>query len=141
MTGHARPKHSGQAHPKKGKVSDEWLFAACGKGPAPTIMTKMPNGWSCPASRIGYSFAACPILWQLARVTLRINKDSGGFLSRVGVVQPTSDKFRFLAFCHALHHCCVNDNTRMKDNAEPQCSQTVQSVACELCDCRKHRTG
>lgn len=86
-------------------------------------------------------YLICPILWQFARVTLRISEESCGFLSRVGIIQPTSDKFKLLAFCHALYHCCVNDNACMKENGQPRSSQTVQSAASELCNFCKHRIG
>ena len=86
-------------------------------------------------------YLICPILWQFARDTLRIQEDSIGFLSRIGVIHPTHDKFRLLAFCHALYHCCVNDSACIQENGEPRSCQIVQQVASELCNFCKHRIG
>ena len=86
-------------------------------------------------------YLVCPILWQFGCATLGINEDSIGFLDRIGVIHPTSDKFKLLAFSHALYHSCVNDSGCMFEDGEPRSSQIVQSVASDLCSFCKHRVN
>jgi hypothetical protein len=79
-------------------------------------------------------YLQCPILWQFARSSLKMNEPSIHFLSRLCISEPTSDKFKLLAFCHALYHTCVNDTECMQRDGMPKSCQTVQRVASELCN-------
>ena len=79
-------------------------------------------------------YLQCPILWQLARSSLRISEPSIHFLFRICVSEPTSDKLKLLAFTHALYHVCVNDASCMHANGMPRSSQIVQQEASEACN-------
>ena len=79
-------------------------------------------------------YLQCPILWQFARSTLRINEPSIHFLSRLCIAEPTSDKLKLLAFSHALYHSCVNDNSCMTEDGMPKSFQIVQQEASEACN-------
>ena len=83
-------------------------------------------------------YLVCPILWQFARSTLRINEESIHFISRLCISDPTSDKLKLLAFTHALYHCCVNDDSCMDSNGMPRHSQIVQHNASEIALHCKH---
>ena len=78
-------------------------------------------------------YLQCPIVWHSARTSLRVDEPSVHFLSRICVLEPTSEKFKLLAFCHALYHAVVNDTACMQSNGMPRTSQIVQQVASEVC--------
>ena len=76
-------------------------------------------------------YLVCPILWQLAREVLCVQEVSFLILDRLCIGEPTEIKFKTLAFCHALYHCCVNDAMCMHDDGTPRDSRTVQLRAYE----------
>ena len=86
-------------------------------------------------------YLLCPILWQFARSSLKIDEESIHFLSRVCVSEPTSDKLKLLAFAHALYHCCVNDSSCMTEGGMPRSSQMVQHKASEVNNYCLHLIG
>ena len=86
-------------------------------------------------------YLVCPILWQFARSSLKINEDSMQFLFRICVSEPTSDKLKLLAFTHALFHVCVNDASCMHANGMPRSSQIVQHEAPEIINFCMHLIG
>ena len=86
-------------------------------------------------------YLACPILWQLAFETLRIQEDSIFFLNRICVVSPTPDKLKALAFCHSLYHSVVNDPECISVSGMPFNSARVQRRASEICGFTLHAVG
>ena len=73
----------------------------------------------------------CPPLGQIARECLNVHEASVEILHILCIVDPTEDKFKCLAFCHALYHCCVNDTRRGRAEGVPKDAHTVQSNAYE----------
>ena len=86
-------------------------------------------------------YLACPILWQLAFETLRIQEDSIFFLNRICVVSPTPDKLKALTFCHSLYHSVVNDPECISVSGMPFNSARVQRRASEICGFTLHAVG
>ena len=115
-----------------------WLKTACGAWCTSTRHASFqdrPCIFGCEHTRDELChYLVCPILWQFARVSLRINEESIMFLSRLCVLEPTTDKLKLLAFCHALYHCCVNDTVCIADNGMPRSAQIVQQRATETCN-------
>ena len=76
-------------------------------------------------------YLVCPPLWHIARECLNVHEASVEILHILCIVDPTEDKFKCLAFCHALYHCCVNDTRRGRAEGVPKDAHTVQSNAYE----------
>ena len=76
-------------------------------------------------------YLVCPALWQIARTCLRVEESSVEIFHRVCIVDPTETKFKTLAFCHALYHCCVNDTQCVGPDGTPSASHIVQHQAYE----------
>ena len=54
-------------------------------------------------------YLCCPVLWCLAREISGINETSVSIDARLSFVNPHSDKFILLAYCHSLYHTAIND--------------------------------
>ena len=86
-------------------------------------------------------YLVCPIIWSFALSILRIQEDSILFLNRIGVISPTPQKLKALAFCHSLYHTCVNDPECVSGTGEPFSSVIVQRRAEENCGFCVHVVG
>ena len=122
-----------------------WLKTACGAWCTSTRLSTFQNRpciFGCLDSRDELChYLACPVLWQFALHTLRINELSILHLHRICVSEPTHDKLKTLAFCHALYHTCVNDIACIDENGTPRSFYLVQKRASEICNYCLHLVG
>ena len=77
-------------------------------------------------------YLVCPVLWQFARETLHVSEPSIEMKCRLCLSEPSSDKFKMLAFCYSLYHGVVNDPVRMNFEGHPNSAQVVQLRAIDL---------
>ena len=77
-------------------------------------------------------YIECPILWQFARETLRLQEDSVSLASRLCIVSPSLCKLRLLAFVHTLYHALKNEPRALLADGFPVSPQSMQSFATEI---------
>ena len=126
-------------------IKNCWLKTACGAWCTSVRLSTFQNRpciFGCEDSRDELChYLVCPVLWQLALHTLRINESSIMFLNRICVSEPTQDKLKTLAFCHALYHSCVKDTVCIAENGMPKSPYIVQKRASEICNYCLHLVG
>ena len=77
-------------------------------------------------------YLVCPVLWCFARDSLQVSETSVFVGHRLCLIDPTPEKLKTLAFCHALYHACVNDTLCMNIDGFPRAAPIVQSRAFEV---------
>ena len=126
-------------------IKNCWLKTACGAwctGVRLSSFQNRPCICGCEDSRDELChYLVCPALWQLALHTLRIDESSIMFLDRICVSEPTQDKLKTLAFCHALYHSCVKGTACIAENGMPKSPYISQKRAPEICNYCLHLVG
>ena len=93
--------------------------------------------WQCifgckDAEHVFSHYVECPILWQFARETLRLQEDSVSLGSRLCIVSPSLCKLRLLAFVHTLYHALKNEPRAVSSDGFPVSPKSMQSFATEI---------
>jgi hypothetical protein len=86
-------------------------------------------------------YLQCPILWQFACASLSEGEFSICIFERLGILSPTLQKLRLLAFCHALYHSVINDPVCINADGQFAASAIVQRRASEVCKYCIHLVG
>ena len=86
-------------------------------------------------------YLQCPLLWQLASGACDSTELDPSLLHRICLYEPSNEKLRKLAFCHALYHACVNDTGCIKENGMPLSSEIVLARAAEASNYCIHLVG
>ena len=97
-----------------------WLKTACGGWCTSVRLSTFENRpciFGCTHVRDELChYLQCPLLWQLVNNKIDGEEANSELLHRIGLYEPSLDKLRRLAFCHALYHSCVNDAHCIKEN-------------------------
>jgi hypothetical protein len=122
-----------------------WLKTVCGAWCTASRLSTLENRpciFGCEGVRDELChYLQCPILWQLALEAIRIHEVSIMILSRICVSEPSIDKLKLLAFCHALYHCCAKDTQCIREDGMPYAPLIVQSRAYEFSSYCLHLVG
>ena len=71
-------------------------------------------------------YLICPVLRLFASETMKIQEPSLQLEHRLCLCEPIADKFPLFAFCHSLHHACVNDTECLNNEGLPNYAQIAQ---------------
>ena len=93
--------------------------------------------WQCifgckDAEDVFSHYIECPILWQFARETLRLQEDSVSLGSRLCIVSPSLCKFRLSLFVYTLYHALKNEPRAVSSDGFPVSPKSMQSFATEI---------
>jgi len=119
-----------------------WLKTIAGAW-CTSIRLHTNSGWPCIFGCVDAKdelrhYLVCPILWQFPRESLHICEPSLLVESRLCMFEPSLDKLKVLAFCHALYHACRNDQGCINSDGGINPAIIVQQRASDLCRYVRH---